>query len=610
MDLGRTLEEWLINLDLGQYLSNLHAAGITEISHLFALDDGFLNDIGVSLLGHRKRILEHLPSVSGGSVSEEDYVNCPSPQGPGPVWEDIYANVPQSVQERRPSVPKSLEPKPSLSISGSKKKPVPRPRASKVTRSSPGGFHHSPSVTPNDNCPPSYDAVLHSHQGSISLKGITSEESCTDDLHGETKKRQATPWKSVSDKVNVQHNFSDNFANFDIGQDNNVGQGASVQNELFQLNLNAGKQKNVSSVSGNFADFANFDEAGKRSSETYEPIWMSESDPGNSEQRDKSRKGLSPSALDVPFVSTPEAPPPCRTHFPFEGNVNESFGSASSYPFDSPVRKDFKLEDDAIYCNTDSQPHNEPDIQAPTRKLASSSEKKEMGYQNDQNDTMESEGLNASFSLPPPTFAPPPLPDSGSTHSVPQDLSEFDPLSTVISPPVPPRVSSDSSASSHGYINIDSEAEKRTNKLSTEKRDIYSLADFSNLQVTSTPKSKSNGLQSNTEPPLSCSPQSPRDRHVFMSQPSNISVSSDPFRGDDPFGDFHQECQDFNGHFAVQDGGAPSEEMYEECHYSGTSNSSSSSPPQGKPKCLPQNHRNNSSDLYSMASPMQSKYNV
>ncbi|XP_056013170.1 arf-GAP with Rho-GAP domain, ANK repeat and PH domain-containing protein 1-like isoform X4 [Ostrea edulis] len=601
MDLGRTLEEWLINLDLGQYSSNLHAAGITEISHLFALDDGFLTDIGVSLLGHRKRILEHLPTVSGGSVSEEDYVNCPSPQGPGPQWEDIYANVPPSVQERRPSVPKSFEPKPSLSNLGSKKKPVPRPRASRVTRSSPGGSQHSPSVTPDDSCPPSYDAVLHARQGSISLKGITSEESSTDDLQRETEETLSTAWQNVSDKSNVQHNFSDNFDDFHIGPDNVV---QCAQNELFQFNHSGGKQQTAAAVSGDFADFAKFDDAAKRSSETYEPIWMSTADTRNSEQTNKSIQGLSPSALNVPHISTPEAPPPCRTHFPFEGNVDESFGSASSYPFDSPVRKDFKLEDDAIYYNTDPPPHHEPGIQAPTRTIATASEIKEIHCQKGHNDSTESEELNASFDLPPPEFAPPPLPDSGSTHSVPQDLSEFDPLNTLISPPVPPRTTSDASVASHGYINIDSEPEKCTNKLSSENQDIYSLANFSNLQVTSTPKSKSNVIQSNSDPSLSRSPQSPRDRHIFMSQPSNISVSSDPFRGDDPFGDFHQECQNFNGHFGTQDGGAPSVEMYEEFHYSGTSNSSSSSPPQGKPKYLPRSHLSNSSDVYSMASPV------
>ena len=107
MDLGRSLEEWLNNLDLGQYLPNFQAAGITEISHLFSLDNGFLTDIGVSPDSHRHRILDHLPTLAGDPSSDEDYVNCPSPHGLGPQTEDIYANVPETIQERPPSVPKS-----------------------------------------------------------------------------------------------------------------------------------------------------------------------------------------------------------------------------------------------------------------------------------------------------------------------------------------------------------------------------------------------------------------------------------------------------------------------------------------------------------------------
>lgn len=597
MDLGRTLEEWLSNLDLGQYLSNFQAAGITEISHLFSLDDGFLTDIGVTPVGHRKRVLDHLPTTSGGSASEEDYVNCPSPQGLGPEVDDIYANVPLDVQERGPSFPTTHEPKPSLSISGNKKKPVPRPRKSRTTQSSPEDRQHSPSVTPDDSFPPSYDTVLSIGHTSVSIEGYTNSESSTDDVVQTGHLPGA--WKPVSEPSHdVQHNFSDNFADFDVAEEQKV-EGAVAQNNLFPLNQKTSNQQpTVSSTPLDLADLAKFENAENRNSDTYEPIWTSKA-----EQTSKTVQGLSSPLLHTPPVSTPEAPAPCRTHFPFEGNVNDSFGSTSTCPYDSPLRRDIVVdEDDAIYYNTDSHREKEPEIQVPTRKVTPSSEIKDSDGSKEHNESGESDGLNSSFDMPPPEFAPPPLPN-GSTHSVPLGLSEFDPLNVPVLPPVPPRINPDSAVASHGYINIDSKTEKSASSPSSADRDIYSLANFSNLQVTSTPKDKTSVNHSKSDP--SVSPRSPRNRHMFTSQPSNMSLSSDPFRGDDPFDEFHGECAEFNDQFPRHDSSANSREMFDDFQYSEATNLSGSSPHHGQPKPLPHCHlMSNSSDLYSMASPI------
>ncbi|XP_078325603.1 arf-GAP with Rho-GAP domain, ANK repeat and PH domain-containing protein 2-like isoform X9 [Crassostrea virginica] len=596
MDLGRSLEEWLNNLDLGQYLPNFQAAGITEISHLFSLDNGFLTDIGVSPDSHRHRILDHLPTLAGDPSSDEDYVNCPSPHGLGPQIEDIYANVPETIQERPPSVPKSWEPRPSLSISGNKKKPVPRPRASRTRIISPSGSQHSPSVTPDDNFPPSYDAVLSSGQ-SVILAGHTDTESSTDLQYDQLPN---SAWKNLSPKSNdVQHNFTDNFTDFEVDKVNER-QISCAQNDLFLLNQNAGKPLQNVSVPGNFADFPNNVPEENRHSETYEPIWVSQA-----EQSKKSQNLMSP-AINSPPVSTPEAPAPCRTHFPFEGNVDDSFGSTSTCPYDSPLRRDL-VDDDAMYYNTDSHKDSEPDLQVPTRKVTSSCASSKVNDNieppKDHNDSSESEGLNSSFDLPPPTFAPPPLPN-GSTHSVPLGLSEFDPLNTPILPPLPPRVTSDSCVSSHGYINIDSEAEKSDASFSARERGIYSLAYSPNPQVTSTPKGKSQVNASNSDPTLSrSSPRSPPDRHQFTSQPSNMSLSSDPFSGDDPFDDFHMECKEFNRQFPHHDSSANSTER--EKLYSIACNSGGSSSSFGQSTGVPQCHLSSSSEaLYSMVSPI------
>jgi len=57
-------EKWLKSIHLQQYIQALVDAGYDSTTQCASLTDAILFDIGVTLLGHRKRILAYLPKVT------------------------------------------------------------------------------------------------------------------------------------------------------------------------------------------------------------------------------------------------------------------------------------------------------------------------------------------------------------------------------------------------------------------------------------------------------------------------------------------------------------------------------------------------------------------
>ncbi|KAL3880515.1 hypothetical protein ACJMK2_032749 [Sinanodonta woodiana] len=85
---------WLESLNLGQYIGQFLEHNIDTLEQCSVLDDQTLQEVGVSLVGHRKRILNHLPTVDEDVYVNENLV----------VEKFINNNVPsispQSVQSR------------------------------------------------------------------------------------------------------------------------------------------------------------------------------------------------------------------------------------------------------------------------------------------------------------------------------------------------------------------------------------------------------------------------------------------------------------------------------------------------------------------------------
>lgn len=161
METNGTLEGWLQNLSLEQYLSTFQNAGFTSLEHCTSLDDDLLNIIGITPLGHRKRILSHLPVIKEG---EYDF-----PKTPLALQNDLTT-------ESSPSC--NLNTSENNGDGSDRPRPVPKPRKTKRIK-------NTSETEPSDSSPRPVPAprVVSSKnsQGSINLKGVTIDES-TDEL--------------------------------------------------------------------------------------------------------------------------------------------------------------------------------------------------------------------------------------------------------------------------------------------------------------------------------------------------------------------------------------------------------------------------------------------
>ncbi|KAK3100486.1 hypothetical protein FSP39_020867 [Pinctada imbricata] len=309
MDLGRTLEEWLSNLDLGKYIDYFRNAGLTELEHCSELDDGFLHDIGISQPEHRARILQSLKLLKVDERSrsteqtsrsgQDDYINYPTNQDD--EEESIYQNVEvcrtkdlPTPCRLAPNVP-AMQEVTSLSTSDVKpvkksKKPIPRPRQSKMAKSQDESVNSSLSAN-------GFDRV---HQQTIKLDGATNGESSTDDVI------PSSQWVGFQD--------SDNFLHGNVN--NSDKRIPTVEQSVTAPGVKPDKS-DLSYV--NTADMA------------YEPIWMSSSGSRQDNQQGDLH-GTEQNNVGVHSPVSPEAPPPCTIHFPFEGNSQFSFDSSASSP--------------------------------------------------------------------------------------------------------------------------------------------------------------------------------------------------------------------------------------------------------------------------------------
>ncbi|XP_013413383.1 arf-GAP with Rho-GAP domain, ANK repeat and PH domain-containing protein 1 isoform X1 [Lingula anatina] len=131
-----SVEAWLKTLNLENYVSTLKAAGFTEISLCHNLDDITLQNIGIQLPGHRKRILSHLP---------REYVNLSQVSGDveGHETEAVYSNVPET--EAPPILPPKKRSFVEDPLTAPKvvSRPVPQPRHRASSRKSSGSSKKS-----------------------------------------------------------------------------------------------------------------------------------------------------------------------------------------------------------------------------------------------------------------------------------------------------------------------------------------------------------------------------------------------------------------------------------------------------------------------------------
>ena len=68
-----SVEDWLTQINLAKYAPSFASAGILQVAELPLLSDERLKQAGVTMVGHRKRLLQaakelHIASAGGGSV--------------------------------------------------------------------------------------------------------------------------------------------------------------------------------------------------------------------------------------------------------------------------------------------------------------------------------------------------------------------------------------------------------------------------------------------------------------------------------------------------------------------------------------------------------------
>lgn len=370
-----TLDEWLNTLDLQQYHNCLVNAGLCTVEqiHDFGLDDSFLNDIGISLIGHRKRILENIPSAAMISTpemtpqSESIYANISelSPhQDDMTEGDDIYVNYSISTSSDQNVSLRSSENRDTGELMN--KKPVPRPRLSKLKKQQKEELKQQTiDVLANipQNQPPV--ALPRKHVKSTSgfeLPGVTTDESTcdTNDLDPFAVRR------SLIRNVTSTNKYSD---------------------ELFNV-LNGKNLDQMAVRPTGFSDNFQENDNNNSLSDNYDAIWA-DSDSAQTSKESHQRK-----ASDLSPYTPPCLPKPCNTN---------TF--------------DFKKEEPREKMGDDMESSIYEPVVNDRDKMKESTPQKHI-YVNDK--------VKNSESPPPPSFPPPSLPpEDGVSPPVPLRISSI-----------------------------------------------------------------------------------------------------------------------------------------------------------------------------------------
>ncbi|XP_052078111.1 arf-GAP with Rho-GAP domain, ANK repeat and PH domain-containing protein 1-like isoform X2 [Mytilus californianus] len=367
------LQEWLRLLDLELYNEKFASLGLTTVEQLkeFGLDDSFLNDLGITKIGHKQRILSSMsrsttmPLQENGSVrgqeQEDDIyenVGCPSPHVQKKEEnEDIYVNCAASNSSEDNLSLKSVE---SADGGEVKKKPVPRPRLSKMKKEQKEKFLQQQSLDNLESIPQSPPPAASPRKCNLNifhLSGATLDESNADDFDPFAVSR------SPKESIKSTKKYSDELMNVFTSESN----------------INSGAPERPRGFSDTFVHSNS-----ERLSNNYDAIWASSNPTQNSSGSLMPRRASDMSPFTPPFL-----PVPC---------VKDTF--------------DFKTDENTK--NSENEPSAYEPVNVNQGKLSSAKSPKHI-YVNE--DSMNSE------SPPPPSFPPPELPPGEALPPVPPRIS-------------------------------------------------------------------------------------------------------------------------------------------------------------------------------------------
>jgi hypothetical protein len=71
VDLSAALREWLESIKMGEYVSNFTTAGYQRPCELIGIKEDDLKEMGISLVGHRNKILKGIKNLHGKKKGAE-----------------------------------------------------------------------------------------------------------------------------------------------------------------------------------------------------------------------------------------------------------------------------------------------------------------------------------------------------------------------------------------------------------------------------------------------------------------------------------------------------------------------------------------------------------
>ena len=103
-----SVEDWLTQINLAKYVPSFASAGILQVAELPMLSDERLKQAGVTMVGHRKRLMQaakelNIPGAGGGSVfpvASAMAQEAPASSGGGAEPMDMEGPAPPQAQQR------------------------------------------------------------------------------------------------------------------------------------------------------------------------------------------------------------------------------------------------------------------------------------------------------------------------------------------------------------------------------------------------------------------------------------------------------------------------------------------------------------------------------
>ncbi|XP_053398517.1 arf-GAP with Rho-GAP domain, ANK repeat and PH domain-containing protein 1-like isoform X3 [Mercenaria mercenaria] len=584
-----SLQYWLESINLPQYYLDFIQHGLITREQCASLDEQTLTNIGVTLPGHQRRILTHLPNDDNWIENETTVPNLPPKKKSvrdSYLFQDRKPPDSLNVQTNSGNIDKTT----GLDSVKVSPRPVPRPRQKSSHLKSPATTPNE--ITPNEEKPKPTKRPTPAPRNLISPKtGNKQTVGSLPDKH-ENSSREETSYKPQENHLDFENVSLRLTADSQIGVKVEPSSDVDrVQNLHDSVKLDGACMEETSTDDASLSELYSFPdkkktpEKSQSDTETADSTVTLRHGTNESDKHVKETNGLERAEAEDLYINIDDSGESILKNLPEKDKNREIAEASCSAVLDTteryenaefdPVSKTYQVKSEGVaHINSDnvtrhliSEPvsRNSPELcksdnveiegdnegiyepiweheekesvtKAAENHRASSlmqfsplvtesntcvitrpKEKPSAINTQVQNRMSTFENRDsASFDMPPPQFAPPPLPPA--VISMKDVISDFDPLTEPVAqhmPPVPPRP--------------------------TNYKPPKLFKPYENVQFPMGAESSTlPGHHSDIEPDLPVySPAS------VSYQDARISSADDPFKYEDPFGQFKPDCEGF-----------------------------------------------------------------